>query len=307
VSVGVTTTGQGTTTMVAVLTADALGLPIDRVRVEIGDTDSCPYGLGGWGSRSTVTGGGAILKAAGALREKILRIAAHRLEVDEADLVMENGAIHVAGSPERAVTMQEIGTLAWVRTFELPEGVDPGLEATRTYDPPLLQHFSDERGRMNGAAAWANATHTAIVKVDIETGVIEILDYIVVHDCGPVLNPPILEGQVHGGVAQEIGGTLYEHLAYTEDGQPLATTFMDYLIPSSMEIPNLLVEHFESPSPNMPLGLKGAGEGGCLGPPATLSNAVTDALREFDVEITQLPMTPGVIREKISAGRLADA
>ena len=307
VSVGVTTTGQGTTTMVAVLTADALGLPIERVRVEIGDTDSCPYGLGGWGSRSTVTGGGAILKAAGVLREKILLIAAHRLEVDEADLVMENGGVHVAGSPEKAVTMGEIGTLAWVRTFELPEGVDPGLESTQTYDPPLLQHFPDERGRMNGAAVWANATHTAVVKVDVETGVIEILDYFVVHDCGPVLNPPILEGQVHGGVAQEIGGTLYEHMAYTEDGQPLATTFMDYLIPSSTEIPEIVVEHFESPSPNMPLGLKGAGEGGCLGPPATLSNAVTDALREFDVEITQLPITPGVIREQIRAARLAHA
>ena len=306
VSVGVTTTGQGTTTMVAVLTADALGLPMDKVRVEIGDTDTCPYGLGGWGSRSTVTGGGAILKAAGVLREKILRIAAHRLEVDEADLVMENGGVHVAGSPEKVITMGEIGTLAWVRTFELPEGVDPGLESTQTYDPPLLQHFPDERGRMNGAAVWANATHTAVVKVDIETGVIEILDYVVVHDCGPIVNPPILEGQVHGGVAQEIGGTLYEHLAYTEDGQPLATTFIDYLIPSSMEIPEIVVEHLESPSPNMPLGLKGAGEGGCLGPPATLSNAVTNALREFDVEITQLPITPGVIRDKIRAARLAD-
>ena len=306
VSVGVTTTGQGTTTMVAVLTADALGLPMDKVRVEIGDTDTCPYGLGGWGSRSTVTGGGAILKAAGVLREKILRIAAHRLEVDEADLVMENGGVHVAGSPEKVITMGEIGTLAWVRTFELPEGVDPGLESTQTYDPPLLQHVPDERGRMNGAAVWENATHTAVVKVDIETGVIEILDYVVVHDCGQIVNPPILEGQVHGGVAQEIGGTLYEHLAYTEDGQPLATTFMDYLIPSSMEIPEIVVEHLESPSPNMPLGLKGAGEGGCLGPPATLSNAVTNALREFDVEITQLPITPGVIRDKIRAARLAD-
>jgi aerobic carbon-monoxide dehydrogenase large subunit len=252
-------------------------------------------------------GGGAILKAAGVLREKILRIAAHRLEVDEADVVIENGAVHVAGSAEKAVTLQEIGTLAWVRTFELPDGVDPGLESTQTYDPPLLQHFADERGRMNGAAAWANATHAAVVKVDVETGVIEILDYVVVHDCGPVVNPPIVEGQVVGGVAQEIGGTLYEHLAYTEEGQPLATTFMDYLIPSSMEIPEIVVEHLESPSPNMPLGLKGAGEGGCLGPPAALSNAVTDALREFDVEITQLPITPGVIREQIRAARVAHA
>jgi carbon-monoxide dehydrogenase large subunit len=307
VSVGVTTTGQGTTTMAAVLTADALGMPIDRVRVEIGDTDSCPYGLGGWGSRSTVAGGGAILKAAAAIRGKVLRIAAHRLEVDEADLVIEDGSVHVVGSAEPSVTMAEIGTAAWVRTLDLPPDLDPGLEAIATYDPPLLEHHPDERGRMNGAAAWANATHAAIVKVDVDTGVVEILDYVVVHDCGPILNPPILEGQVQGGVAQEIGGTLYEHMAYTEDGQPLATTFMDYLIPSATEIPEIVVEHFESPSPNMPLGLKGAGEGGCLGPPATLANAVVNALREFDVEITELPITPAVIREKIRSSRRPDA
>jgi carbon-monoxide dehydrogenase large subunit len=293
--------------MAAVLTADALGMPIDRVRVEIGDTDSCPYGLGGWGSRSTVAGGGAILKAAAAIRGKVLRIAAHRLEVDEADLVIEDGSVHVVGSAEPSLTLAEIGTAAWVRTLDLPPDLDPGLEAIATYDPPLLEHHPDERGRMNGAAAWANATHAAVVKVDVDTGVVEILDYVVVHDCGPILNPPILEGQVQGGVAQEIGGTLYEHMAYTEDGQPLATTFMDYLIPSATEIPDIVVEHFESPSPNMPLGLKGAGEGGCLGPPATLANAVVDALREFDVEITELPITPAVIRDKIRSPRRVDA
>jgi aerobic carbon-monoxide dehydrogenase large subunit len=303
VSVGVTTTGQGTTTMVAVLAADALGIPIGSVRVEIGDTDTCPYGLGGWGSRSTVVGGGAILKAAGQIREKVLRIAGHLLETDPADLVIEGGRVHVAGSPEVSVSMADVGTAAWVRTLDLPESMDPGLEATATYDPPLLQHVPDERGRMNGAAVWANATHAAVVKVDLQTGVVDVLDYVVVHDCGPVLNPPILEGQVHGGVAQEIGGVLYEHLPYTEDGQPLATTFMDYLIPSAMEVPDMVVEHFESPSPNMPLGLKGAGEGGCLGPPAALSNAVCNALEEFDVDITELPITPSMILSKVRAGR----
>ncbi len=306
VSVGVTTTGQGTTTMAAVLTADALGIPIEQVRVEMGDTDSCPYGLGGWGSRSTVAGGGAILKAAGEVREKVLRIAAHLMEVDPADLDIEGGRVHVAGSPDKAITMAEVATAAWVRTLDLPAGEDPGLEVSSTYDPPFLQHFADERGRMNGAAAWANATHAAVAKVDVETGVIDILDYVVVHDCGPVLNPPIVEGQVHGGVVQEIGGTLYEHMAYSPEGQPLATTFMDYLIPSATETPNMVVEHFESPSPNMPLGMKGAGEGGCLGPPAAISNAVCDALEEFGVDITELPLTPPMILDKIRAGR-ADA
>ena len=303
VSVGVTTTGQGTTTMAAVLTADALGIPIESVRVEIGDTDSCPYGLGGWGSRSTVAGGGAILKAAGQVRDKVLRIAGHLLETDPADLEIEGGRVHVAGSPDRSVSIGDVGTAAWVRTVDLPRDEDPGLEVTATYDPPLLEHVADERGRMNGAAVWANATHAAVVKVDLQTGVVDILDYVVVHDCGPVLNPPILEGQVHGGVAQEIGGVLYEHFPYTEEGQPLATTFMDYLIPSATEVPDIVVEHFESPSPNMPLGLKGAGEGGCLGPPAALSNAICNALEEFDVDITELPLTPTVILSKIRAGR----
>jgi carbon-monoxide dehydrogenase large subunit len=302
-SVGVTTTGQGTTTMVAVLTADALGIPIEDVRVEIGDTDTCPYGLGGWGSRSSVVGGGAILKAAGLIREKVLRIAGHLLETDPADLEIEGGRVHVAGSPDHSVSMGDVGTAAWVRTIDLPQDEDPGLEVTATYDPPLLEHVPDERGRINGAAVWANATHAAVVKVDLQTGVVDILDYVVVHDCGPVLNPPILEGQVHGGVAQEIGGVFYEHFPYTEEGQPLATTFMDYLIPSATEIPDIVVEHFESPSPNMPLGLKGAGEGGCLGPPAALSNAICNALEEFDVDITELPLTPAVILSKIRAGR----
>jgi carbon-monoxide dehydrogenase large subunit len=303
VSVGVTTTGQGTTTMAAVLTADALGIPLESVRVEIGDTDSCPYGLGGWGSRSTVAGGGAILKAAGQVRDKVLRIAAHLLETDPADLEIEGGRVHVAGSPDHSVSIGDVGTAAWVRTVDLPKDEDPGLEVTATYDPPLLEHFADERGRMNGAAVWANATHAAVVKVDLQTGVVDILDYVVVHDCGPVLNPPIVEGQVQGGVAQEIGGVLYEHFPYTEEGQPLATTFMDYLIPSATEVPDIVVEHFESPSPNMPLGLKGAGEGGCLGPPAALSNAICNALEEFDVDITELPLTPAVILSKIRAGR----
>jgi aerobic carbon-monoxide dehydrogenase large subunit len=303
VSVGVTTAGQGITTMAAVLTADALGVPIEHVRVEIGDSDRTPYGLGGWGSRSAVVGGGAILKAAGPLRDKILRIASHLLETDEADLEIEGGSVQVIGSPDRAVSMGDIGTAAWIRTMDLPPGEDPGLEETATYDPPLVEHVPDERGRMNAVAAWANATQAAVVKVDIETGVIEILDYVAVHDCGPILNPPILDGQVHGGVAQEIGGVLYEHLAYSPEGQPLATTFMDYLIPSSTEIPNIVVEHIESPSPNMPLGLKGAGEGGSIGPPAAIANAVCNALEEFHVDITELPLTPPIVLEQIRAGR----
>jgi carbon-monoxide dehydrogenase large subunit len=144
------------------------------------------------------------------------------------------------------------------------------------------------------------------VRVDLETGRIEVLDYFAVHDCGPMVNPPIVEGQVLGGVAQEIGGTLYEHLVYSDDGQPLVAGFMDYLIPTALEIPDVVVDHFESPSPNTPLGLKGAGEGGTIGPPAAITNAVANALTEFGVEIDTLPLSPPAVRELIRAGSGAD-
>jgi carbon-monoxide dehydrogenase large subunit len=303
VSVGVTTTGQGVTTMVATLTADALGVPLETVKVQIGDTDLCPYGLGGWGSRSAVVGGGAVLKAAARVREKVLRVAGHLLEADPADLEIESGNIHVKGSDLPSVSMSEVATAATVRTVDLPPEVERGLEATATYEPPGLQHRPDERGQINGAAAWANATHAAVVKVDLDTGVVEVLDYIVTHDCGPLINPPIVDGQVHGGVAQGIGGTLYEHLAYTPEGQPMAASFMDYLIPSATEIPNLVVEHFESPSPTMPLGVKGVGEGGIIGPPAAIGNALANALQEFGVEIDATPFTPAAVRAAIRSAR----
>jgi aerobic carbon-monoxide dehydrogenase large subunit len=296
VSVGVTTTGQGVTTMVATLAADALGVSRDVVSVRIGDTDLCPYGLGGWGSRSTVVGGGAVLKAAARVRERILRIAGHLLEADPQDLVVENGLVHVKGSDRPAVSIAEVATAATVRTVDLPLEIERGLEATASYEPPGLQHRPDERGKINGAVGWANATHAAVVKVDLATGEVEVLDYIVTHDCGPIINPLIVDGQVQGGVAQGIGGTLYEHIVYSEEGQPLTASFMDYLIPSATEIPAMTIEHFESPSPNLPLGVKGVGEGGVIGAPAAIGNALANALEEFGVEITSTPFTPNAIR-----------
>ena len=301
VSAGVTAIGQGTHTMVATLAADALGVPREDVRVDLGDTDLSPYGLGAWGSRGAVIGGGAVLKAAVRVRERVLRVAAHLLEADPADLELTDGLVRVKGTAQ-SVSMKEVATVATVRTFDLPPEIERGLEATASYDPPGLEHVPDERGRMNGAAAWANATHAAVVKVDLETGEVEILDYIVVHDCGPLINPLIVEGQVVGGVAQGIGGALYEHLAYTEEGQPLATSFLDLLIPAATEIPEIAVEHLESPSPSMPLGIKGAGEGGIIGPPAALANAVANALAEFGADVTSTPLSPPTVLALIRAG-----
>lgn len=301
VSVGVTTTGQGVTTMVATLTADAIGVPLEDVRVQIGDTDVCPYGLGGWGSRSAVVGGGAVLKAAGQVREKTLRIAAHLLEVAPEDLELAEGRIHVRGSEESAVSMADVGRAATVRTVDLPPDIEPGLEATATYDPPGIQHWPDENGLINGAAAWANAAHAVVAKVDIEIGGVEILDYFVVHDCGPLINPMIVEGQVQGGVAHGIGGTIYENMVYTQEGQPLAATFMDYLVPTATEIPPMVIEHFESASPKMPLGVKGVGEGGTIGPPAAIANAVANEVRPR-LDRLALPLRASVPPARASAG-----
>jgi carbon-monoxide dehydrogenase large subunit len=243
-----------------------------------------------------------VLRAAAPVRDKVLRVAAHLLEAAPEDLALEDGRVRVRGT-DRSVSLAEVATTAWVRTLDLPPGEDPGLEATATYDPPGLQHRPGPDGRMNGAAAWANATHAAVVRVDLDTGAVEVLDYLVAHDCGRIINPPIVDGQVHGGVAHGIGGTLYEHLAYGADGQPQAVTFMDYLIPSATEVPPMAVEHFESPSPAMPLGVKGVGEGGTIGPPAAIANAVSAALADLGVEVDATPITPASLRRMIRAAR----
>ena len=187
--------------------------------------------------------------------------------------------------------MRDVATAAYARTDQLPDGVDPGLEATVTYEPPGIDSDPDENGRMNVAAAWSNASHAAVVKVDITTGTVEVLDYVVVHDCGTVINPLIVEGQTTGGVAQGIAGALYEHLVYDENGQPLSASFMDYTVPSSLEIPPITIEHLETPSATTPLGVKGVGESGTIGPAAAIANAVADALAEFDVDIVETPIT----------------
>ena len=292
---GATTQGQGIPTFLATVAADALGVPIEDVRVVLGDTDLCPYGLGAWGSRGAVCSGGALLKAAAKVREKALRIAAHMLEASEDDLAFEEGRIRVRGT-DRGVTLADVSRLANVRTIELPPEEEPGLEATGFYHPPGLEHVPDQNGQMNGAAATANSTHAAVVEVDLQTGQVEVLDYVVVHDCGPIINPLIVEGQIVGGVIHGIGGAIYEDLPYGEDGQPLATTFMDYLLPSAAESPAIQIEHFETPSPAMPLGIKGVGEGGTCGALGAIASAVADALGELAIDVAESPLSPNAVR-----------
>jgi carbon-monoxide dehydrogenase large subunit len=287
--------GQGTKTMVATVAAEALGVSVDDIEVRLGDTDVTPYGLGSFGARSSIVAAGGILKAATAVRAKALQIAAHKLEAAVEDLAIESGQIHVRGSMESSISFKEVAAAAYFRTFELPAEMASGLSDTAVYVSEGVDHLPDSNGQMNACASYSNSTHVAVVDIDLDTCDLSVIDYLVVHDCGPLINPEIVEGQIHGGVAQGIGGAIFEQMLYTTDGQPRATSLADYLVPGPCEIPRLEVEHLESPSPVTPLGIKGAGEAGATGPAAAIGNAVADALGQFEVEIVETPITPQLI------------
>ncbi|TMS00494.1 xanthine dehydrogenase family protein molybdopterin-binding subunit [Nonomuraea basaltis] len=274
VSSGVAAIGQGIETALAQLAADRVGVPIDRVRVVLGDTAATPYsGVGSIASRALAVGGGALTQAAARLRDKLVALAAHRLEAAPADLEIADGAVRVKGDPQASVTLRELATSAW-RGWDLPEGVSPGLEERVSYDP--------------AGYTYAYGAHAAAVAVDPETGAVEVERYWVVNDAGVLVNPAVVEGQIQGGVAQGIGEALTEEIVYTADGQPIT----DYLLPTTREIPDIQVVMLETPSPITPGGMKGVGEAGTIGPPAAIANAVADALPEIAGKITDVPLTP---------------
>ena len=281
VSVGTFSHGQGHHTTYAQLIADELGVQVEDVNFVQGDTQSTPYGWGTWGSRSIVAGGGAVVNAAIKVKEKMFRIAAHMLEVGAGDLELVPGKVQLKGAPTKSVTVKELAKAAVWSAWKLPPGEDPGLEGTHYYDPP--------------PATFANATHIAEVEVDIETGHVKLARYVVVEDCGKMVNPMIVEAQVIGGVAQGIGTALYEHLQYDEGGQLLTTSFMDYLVPTAADIPHIDVGHIETLTPLTVHGVKGMGEGGAIAPPAAIANAVADALAPFGAKITNLPIAPEMV------------
>jgi carbon-monoxide dehydrogenase large subunit len=271
--------GQGHATTLAQIVADELAVPLATVTVVEGDTERCPYGSGSFASRSVVVSGGALVLAARRVRDKVARIAGHLLEAAPADLVLEEGRIAVRGAPGRALTLADVARVAWrPAAGTLPEGTDPALEATQYYDPP--------------PATFANGAHLAVVEVDAETGEVEIVRYVVVEDCGRMVNPMIVDGQVHGAVAQGIGNALYEDFAYDAAGQPLTTSFMDYLIPGAREVPAMDVIHVETPPAVSVSGFKGMAEGGTIGSTAAVANAVADALAPLGVEVRALPLGP---------------
>jgi carbon-monoxide dehydrogenase large subunit len=274
---GVTSQGQGLETTMAQIVASELGAPLDAVTVVLGDTDATPFGLGAFASRQAVIGGGAAIRAAQTLREKITRIAAHLLEAARDDLEAADGRVAVKGTPDRAVSLAEVARVAHLETQRLPADLEPGLEATRFYDPI--------RG------TFAAGAQAAVVEVDPQTGTLAILRYVCVEDTGRVINPLIVEGQVQGAIAQGIGGALLEHVIYDAGGQLLTGTLMDYALPTSTDVPPVQLDHIEEPAENL-AGVRGVGEGGALGPAAVLANAVADALSPFGIEPNELPLTP---------------
>jgi aerobic carbon-monoxide dehydrogenase large subunit len=292
VAVGSAPHGQSHETTFAQVCADELGIDPSRVTVRAGDTALLSHGVGTFASRSAVVAGTAVQQASGRLRERILAVAAAVLEVDSNDLVIENGSVHPTGVPSQNLSLAEVARAAAPGPrSRLPEGMDAGLEVTYFFVPPTVT-FS------YGAAV-------AVVEVDPELGTVEVLKYAVVHDCGTPINPTVVEGQIAGGVAQGIGAGLYEECIYDQSGQPLTTTFMDYLLPTTMEMPPLLQAHQETPSPRNPLGVRGVGEGGAITPPAAIAHAVADALRPLRVRFQQIPLTPDRVLSAIEAAESA--
>jgi len=280
--------GQSLETTIAQVVADELGVELARVRVQQGDTDATPFGSGTGGSRSAVIPTNAARLAAQEVRERIVSIAAHRFESAPEDIELVDGRLYVIGTPAAAMTLAEVARLAYSSPTAAPPGTPLGLEAHRRYTP-------------SGFCTWANACHICICEIDPETGAVEILRYVVSEDCGVMINPNVVEGQIAGGVVQGLGGVLYEHLPYDADGNPLATTFVDYLIPTAAEVPTIEYGHIETPATTNPGGHKGLGEGGAIAAPPAIINAIADALAPLGVTVRTQPLGPADIMDLIES------
>ncbi len=278
VTTSITSQGQGLQTSLAQVAADALGVRLDDVVVYTADTTRSTWGMGTWGSRGAVIGAGSLLRSAHAIREKLLLTAAHLLEADAADVVLQEGAAWVAGVPSEAIPISQLAATIYFDSRARPPDLDPTLEATSAFDP--------------AKPVYSNGAHAAVVEVDTESGLVTVERFYVVEDCGTMINPMIVEGQIRGGVAQGIGMALLEELVHDEIGQLLTTSFADYLVPSAHEVAPVEFEHLESPSRHTPGGVKGMGESGLIASPAALLNAVNDAIAPFGAVIRDTPVTP---------------
>jgi carbon-monoxide dehydrogenase large subunit len=283
--IGASPHGQGLRTTLAQIIADELGLTPDRIKIVHGDTDRTPYGWGTFASRSLVIAGGATLMATRKVRAKLLTMAGHLLEAAPTDIVLEAGEARVAGT-DKAISLGTLARAAYHQTHRFKGEVTPGLAESATYDPP---------------GTFSNACHVAIVEVDIETGAVKLEKFLVAEDAGRLINPLIVDGQIHGGVAQGIGNALYEEIVYDDTGNILTATLADYLPPTAHEIPPVEIHHLETLTEASVTKAKGLGEGGAIGPPAAVVNAINDALAPFGIQIDEFPATPQRIRAALRA------
>jgi CO/xanthine dehydrogenase Mo-binding subunit len=304
-STGITNQGQAHFTTFAQIVADQLGVEPKDVLVTTGDTQAFNWGMGTYASRAATVAGSAMHLAAKKVREKAKQVAADLFEASPDDIELADGKVFVRDAPHRALTLGQVAISAnplryaygenarKLMSMKLagprpgpalpPERGGPGLEASEFYSPPH--------------ASFASGIHGAIIEVDPKTGMVTFVKYVAVHDCGKVINPVVVEGQVHGGVAQGIGGAFFERLVYNEEGQLINASFMDYLLPTAAEVPPITVDHVETPSPLNPLGVKGAGEAGVIPVPALFASAIDDALSSFGVRICEMPLHPNRLYE----------
>ena len=281
---GTKSQGQGHETTYAQILAEELGIPYTDIEIEEGDTDTAPYGLGTYASRSTPTAGAAAAVAARKLRDNGKKIAAYLLEVSEEDIEWEVGKYFVKGAPEKSKTIQDVVFAAYTN---IPPGMEPGFEATHYYDPPNL--------------TFPNGAYICVVEVDKETGAIDVKRFVAIDDCGNIINPMIVEGQVHGGLTQGIAPAMYEAIEYDDEGNVLNGTLMDYLVPTAVESPHWETGHTITPSPHHPLGAKGVAESPTVGAPPAIANAIIDALTPLGIEHLDIPITPAKVWEAIQA------
>jgi CO/xanthine dehydrogenase Mo-binding subunit len=275
VATGVGTQGQGHYTVFAQVVADVLGVSVEDVRVVTGDTREFQWGTGTFASRGAAVAGSACHAAARAVRDKIMTLAAGILGASADELELADGAVSVRGAADRRISLAQLAAQANPLRGAVRPGSEPGLESTA--------YFGPDRG------STASGVHAMIVEVDVETAMVEVKRYLVVHDCGRIINPLLVEGQIHGGVAQGLGNAFYEQLVYDDQGQLLNASFMDYLLPTATDVPPIETAHRETPSPFNPVGLKGVGEAGCIPTGAAFAQAVEDAL---NIEILDIPLSP---------------
>ena len=284
---GATDQGQGLKTALGQVCAEQTGAAIDDIEVVTGDTGAISLGLGAFASRQAVTAGSSVHVASMEVRNKALKVAAHILEAAEEDLEIADGKISVRGVTDMSVSLGNVArAVQGMPGFSLPGGVDPGMEATANFNPPTL--------------TYCNGVHVVEVEVDPGTGHVQILNYVIVHDSGRLINPAIVEGQITGGATHGLGCSLFERMIYDDQGQPQTTNFGEYLLPTATEVPSYDIVHMESPTPLNPLGVKGAGEGGTIPVTSAIASAIDDALSDFGVVIRELPIEPKRIVEMIT-------